>query len=78
MAKRHLLGKSGERINQQRIEDEMTQAPAAYVGEELYATVEDNQVDEFVAAVAKVVEAMHGSAAYWSDALGLARRAIRV
>ncbi len=78
MAKRHLLGKSGEKINQKRIEDEMTQAAAAYVGEELYARVEDNQVDEFVAAVTKVVEAMHGSAACWSDALGLARRAIRV
>jgi ornithine--oxo-acid transaminase len=38
--------------------------------------VEDNHLDEFVRAVAEVVECMHSSALFWSEALGLARRVI--
>jgi len=38
--------------------------------------VSDAQIDEFVSAVADVVELAHSSSAFWSEALGLARRAI--
>jgi ornithine--oxo-acid transaminase len=40
--------------------------------------VEDSHLDAFVQAVAEVVECMHSSAAFWSEALGLARRAIHI
>ena len=40
--------------------------------------VEDSQLDGFVQAVAEVVECMHSSAAFWSEALGLARRVIHI
>jgi ornithine--oxo-acid transaminase len=40
--------------------------------------VEDEHVDKFVAAIKYVVELMHSSSAFWSDALGLARRAINI
>ncbi len=36
------------------------------------------QLDEFVAAVRDVVEAVHSSSTFWSDALGLARRAVNL
>jgi len=36
------------------------------------------QCDEFVEAVGEVVEAMHSSSAFWSDSLGLARRALEI
>jgi ornithine--oxo-acid transaminase len=36
------------------------------------------QCDEFVDAVSDVVEAVHSSCAFWSDALGLAGRALNV
>jgi ornithine--oxo-acid transaminase len=38
--------------------------------------VTEEQIEEFVAAVADVVEMAHTSGAFWSEALGLARRAI--
>jgi ornithine--oxo-acid transaminase len=38
--------------------------------------VTEDQMEEFVAAVADVVEMAHTSGAFWSEALGLARRAI--
>ncbi len=38
--------------------------------------VEERQIDLFVRAVAGVVEIMHSSGAFWSEALGLARRAL--
>jgi ornithine--oxo-acid transaminase len=38
--------------------------------------VTEDQIEEFVAAVADVVEMAHTSGAFWSEALGLARRAI--
>ncbi len=38
--------------------------------------VTEEQVEEFVAALSDVVEMAHTSAAFWSEALGLARRAI--
>src|SRR5207249_10879266 len=38
--------------------------------------VEDQQIDEFVRAAADVVELMHSPGAFWSEALGLAQRAI--
>jgi ornithine--oxo-acid transaminase len=40
--------------------------------------VSDAEMDEFVLAVGKVVESAHSSSAFWSEALGLARRAIQV
>jgi ornithine--oxo-acid transaminase len=36
------------------------------------------QCDEFVEAVGDVVEAVHSSGAFWSDSLGLARRALEI
>jgi ornithine--oxo-acid transaminase len=39
-------------------------------------TVTEEQIEEFVVAVADVVEMAHTSSAFWSEALGLARRAI--
>jgi ornithine--oxo-acid transaminase len=38
--------------------------------------VTEEQIDEFVAAASDVVEMAHSSAAFWSEALGLARRAV--
>jgi ornithine--oxo-acid transaminase len=40
--------------------------------------VTEEQLDEFVAAIRSVVEMAHTSAAFWSEALGLARRAAKV
>ena len=40
--------------------------------------VDEQQVDEFVSAVDRVFAAMHSSAAFWSDALKLARRTINI
>ena len=37
--------------------------------------VDKAQIDEFVAALKQVVEATHSSSSFWSEALGLARRA---
>jgi ornithine--oxo-acid transaminase len=39
--------------------------------------VSDAQLDAFVAAVRDVVELAHSPGAFWSEALGLARRAFR-
>jgi ornithine--oxo-acid transaminase len=38
----------------------------------------DAQLDEFVAAVRDVVDLIHNSGAFWTDALGLARRAVGI
>jgi ornithine--oxo-acid transaminase len=40
--------------------------------------VEDGQMDAFVAAVRSVIELANSPGAFWSEALGLARRAFRV
>jgi ornithine--oxo-acid transaminase len=40
--------------------------------------VTDSQIDEFVSAIESVMELAHSSTAFWSEALGLARRAIHV
>jgi len=40
--------------------------------------VTDDQIDRFVNAVRKVVDLAHSSTEFWSEALGLARRAIRI
>ena len=40
--------------------------------------VKETQLDEFVAAIRSVMELAHTSAAFWSEALGLARRAVNV
>jgi ornithine--oxo-acid transaminase len=40
--------------------------------------VTEAQLDEFVAAIRGVMELAHTSAAFWSEALGLARRAVNV
>jgi ornithine--oxo-acid transaminase len=40
--------------------------------------VTDGQIDEFVSAIEDVMELAHSSSAFWSEALGLARRAIHV
>jgi ornithine--oxo-acid transaminase len=36
------------------------------------------QLDEFVAAVQQVVELMHSAGAFWTEALGLARRVVNI
>lgn len=40
--------------------------------------VEDSHLEDFVCAVAEVIECMHSSGAFWSEALGLARRVINI
>jgi ornithine--oxo-acid transaminase len=40
--------------------------------------VTDDQISEFVSGIERVVEAAHSSSAFWSEALGLARRAIHI
>jgi len=40
--------------------------------------VTEEQIDTYVSAITSVVDALHSSAAFWADALELARRAIRV
>lgn len=38
--------------------------------------VKEREADEFVVAVSEVVESMHSSGAFWSEALGLAKRVV--
>jgi len=40
--------------------------------------VTETQLDEFVAAIRAVMELTHTSATFWSEALGLARRAAKI
>jgi ornithine--oxo-acid transaminase len=40
--------------------------------------VTEDQLEEYVAAIASVIDALHSSAAFWSDALDLGRRAFRI
>jgi ornithine--oxo-acid transaminase len=40
--------------------------------------VSDVQLDEFVSAIHSVVDEVHSSGTFWSEALGLARRVIKV
>jgi len=40
--------------------------------------VSEEQLDSFVAAARHVVDLMHNSTSFWTDALGLARRAMNV
>ena len=40
--------------------------------------VTDEQLDRFVEAITAVVDLMHTSGSFWSEALGLARRAVNV
>ena len=40
--------------------------------------VSEEQIDKFVAAARDVVESMHGSSSFWTEALGLARRVMNV
>jgi len=40
--------------------------------------VTDGQIDEFVAAITAVVELAHSSTSFWTEALGLARRAVGI
>ncbi|HXR32980.1 MAG TPA: aspartate aminotransferase family protein [Verrucomicrobiae bacterium] len=40
--------------------------------------VEEQHLDEFVAAIRDVVALAHSSAGFWSEALGLARRAVKI
>ena len=40
--------------------------------------VSEQQIDEFVAAIQQVMELAHTSTSFWSEALGLAKRAINV
>ncbi len=40
--------------------------------------VDERQLDEFVSAIGAVVEAMHASPSFWTDAFGLARRAVNI
>jgi ornithine--oxo-acid transaminase len=38
----------------------------------------DEQAGKFVAAIRDVVEIMHTSSSFWTEALGLARRAVSI
>jgi ornithine--oxo-acid transaminase len=40
--------------------------------------VSDEQIEAFVAGMKSVVETMHGSTSFWTEALGLARRVVNV
>jgi ornithine--oxo-acid transaminase len=40
--------------------------------------VSESQVDEFVSAIRSVVELAHSSSTFWTEALGLARRAVNI
>ena len=40
--------------------------------------IEEQQVDEFVRAIRSVVDLMHTSASFWTEALGLARRVVNI
>jgi ornithine--oxo-acid transaminase len=40
--------------------------------------VNDHEVDEFISAATHVVELMHSSATFWSEALGMARRVLDI
>jgi ornithine--oxo-acid transaminase len=40
--------------------------------------VTSEQIEEFVTAIRDVVESAHSSSSFWSEALGLAKRAIRI
>jgi ornithine--oxo-acid transaminase len=40
--------------------------------------VDENQIDQFVGAMRRVVELIHSSSTFWSDALALARRALNI
>jgi len=40
--------------------------------------VTDGQVDEFVSKLAEVVESIHSSTTFWTEALGLARRVVNI
>jgi len=40
--------------------------------------VTEDEIDEFVAAIRDVVETMHSSPAFWTEALGLAKRAAKI
>lgn len=40
--------------------------------------VDQDQVDEFVRAISRVVDLMHSSGSFWTEAIGLARRAANI
>lgn len=40
--------------------------------------VTEDEIDEFVAAVSGVVQQMHTSSSFWTEALGLAKRAVNI
>ncbi len=40
--------------------------------------IENEQIDEFVAKLGEVVELLHASTTFWSEALGLARRVVSI
>ncbi len=40
--------------------------------------IEEIQLDQFVGSIKRVVELIHSSSTFWSDALGLARRALNI
>jgi ornithine--oxo-acid transaminase len=40
--------------------------------------VEENQIQQFVGAIGRVLELIHSSSTFWSDALALARRALNI
>ncbi len=40
--------------------------------------VTDSQIDEFVDKLDEVVESIHSSTTFWTEALGLARRVVNI
>jgi ornithine--oxo-acid transaminase len=41
-------------------------------------SIPEEQLEEFVRAMRSVVELIHSSVSFWTDALGLARRAVNI
>jgi ornithine--oxo-acid transaminase len=39
---------------------------------------EERQVDQFVSSITRVVDLMHTSGSFWTEAIGLARRAANI
>jgi ornithine--oxo-acid transaminase len=40
--------------------------------------IKDEQIEEFVSKVKEVLESVHSSGAFWSEALGLAQRVMNI
>jgi ornithine--oxo-acid transaminase len=41
-------------------------------------TIEESQIDEFVRATTRVIDLVHGTGSFWTEAIGLARRVVSI